>query len=429
MPIQDGNIRSDEVSELISNKPSWLIRHGVSLFFLILIASGISTYYIQYPDIVNANATVVSVNAPKQVIAKTSGRLIKLFKTDGTNCASGDIIAFLESTAKHDEVIQLSYILDTLQLYTDDNHIEQIPGLFTKNQNYFTHLGELQTNYRSFSESFLNFINYLSTGFYVKKKKMLQGDLTNTKRLYNNLLLQKDLDQKDLLLTEKTHDAQESLNKDKVISDYDMRNEESKLIGKKMTIPQVDASLISNENQQNSLVKEMLELDNQIIQQKKVFVQALNNFKTTVEEWKAKYLLTVPVDGTISFIGFLQENQQVQEGKTVCYIVPGNTQYFCEIILPQKNFGKIKIGQEVLLKFQSYPYQEFGSVKGKIELIKNIATDSGYLSKVILPEGLLTNYNKRLIFTHGMQGQAEIITEKMRLSDRLFNGLRKLINH
>ena len=65
----------------------------------------------------------------------------------------------------------------------------------------------------------------------------------------------------------------------------------------------------------------------------------------------------------------------------------------------------------------------------RIAVTKTTPTDSGYLSKVILPEGLLTNYNKRLIFTHGMQGQAEIITEKMRLSDRLFNGLRKLINH
>ena len=429
MPLQNENIRSEEVNELISNKPGWLIRRGVSLFFLILIACGIGTYFIQYPDIVNANATIVPVNAPKPIIAKTSGRLIKLFKTDGANCITGDIIAFLESTACHDEVIRLSHLVDTLQLFTDIDKIEAIPILFTQSQNSFTHLGELQTNYRSFAESFLNFTNYLSKGFYVKKKAMLKKDLSNTKKLFSNLQVQKRLNEKDLALTQTTHDAQQSLNKDSVISDYDMRNEESKLIGKTMTIPQVDASLINNENQQNALSKEILELYNQIVQQKKIFVQALNNFKTIVEEWRAKYLLTAPLDGVINFAGFLQENQQIQESKTVCFIVPANSQYYCEILLPQTNFGKIKLGQEVILKFQSYPYQEFGSVNGKIEFIKNIPTDSGYLSKVILQNGLVTNYNKQLLFTNGMKAQAEIITEEMRLSDRLFNGLRKLVTH
>ncbi len=80
-----------------------------------------------------------------------------------------------------------------------------------------------------------------------------------------------------------------------------------------------------------------------------------------------------------------------------------------------------------MLKFQSYPYQEFGSVKGRMDIIKNIPTDSGYLSKVIMPQGLLTNYNKQLVFTNGMKAHAEIITENMRLSDRLLNGIRKLV--
>lgn len=429
MPLQNDIIRSEEIIELISNKPGWLIRRGVSVFFLVLLACGAGTYFIQYPDVVKADATVVPVNAPKPVVAKTTGRLIKLFKTDGANCIAGDIIAFLESTAKHEEVIQLSHLVDSLQLLTDSNRIEEIPILFLKNQNGFTQLGELQTNYRSFAESFLNFTNYLNTGYYVKRKLMLQKDLFNTKRLYSNLLSQKSLQQKDLSLIQQTHDAQQLLKDDKVISDYDMRNEESKLIGKKMSIPQVNASLISNENQQNALLKEMMDLDNQIVQQKKIFVQALNSFKSNVEEWKAKYILTAPVDGTVSLAGFLQENQQVDIGKTVCFIIPANTQYFCEVLLPQTNFGKVKTGQDVLLKFQSYPYQEFGSVKGRMDIIKNIPTDSGYLSKVIMPQGLLTNYNKQLVFTNGMKAQAEIITENMRLSDRLLNGLKKIIKN
>ncbi|MEO8768470.1 MAG: HlyD family efflux transporter periplasmic adaptor subunit [Ferruginibacter sp.] len=429
MAIQNVNTRNEEVSELISKDPGWLIRKGVGLFFLILICCGFGTYFIQYPDIVNTNAIVVPVNSPKPLVLKTSGRLIRLFKKDGENAVKGNIIAFLESNASHDEVIRLSLLLDTLQLLADSNKIEDIQDAFIKSQNNFIHLGELQAYYRSFAESFLNFKNYLNKGFYLKKKAILQKDLSNDKKLSDILLLQKEFNQKDLSLTLQTHDAQATLNKDKVISDYDMRTEESKVIGKKLTIPQIDELLINNETQQDALIKEILELDNQVVQQKQTFIQALNTFKSSVEEWKAKYLVTSPIDGTVSFTGFLQENQQIQEGQVICFIVPENTLFFCEMNLPQINFGKIKIGQEVILKFQGFPYQEFGTVSGKINVIKNIPTDSGYLSKAELPAGLITNYGKQLVFTNGMRAQAEVITDNMRLSSRIFNGLLKLIKH
>lgn len=98
------------------------------------------------------------------------------------------------------------------------------------------------------------------------------------------------------------------------------------------------------------------------------------------------------------------------------------------MLIPQTNFGKVKAGQDVLLKFPSYPSQEFGSVKGRIEYIKNIPSDSGYLAKVILPGGLITNYKKIIVFQEGLTSQAEIITEKKRLSERLFGEIRNLIN-
>ena len=96
------------------------------------------------------------------------------------------------------------------------------------------------------------------------------------------------------------------------------------------------------------------------------------------------------------------------------------------MLTSRNNAGKIKAGQEVLLKFASYPAQEFGSVRGRIEYIKNVPTDSGYLAKVSLPDGLSTNYKKPILFQEGLMAQAEIITEKKKLSDRLFSGITNL---
>ena len=146
-----------------------------------------------------------------------------------------------------------------------------------------------------------------------------------------------------------------------------------------------------------------------------------------VEEWKQKYLLLAPVSGKFVYTGFLQENQQLQANQVIGFITNESNQYFVEMTIPQTNFGKVKPGQDVLLKFASYPAQEFGSVKGRIEYIKNIPSDSGYLAKVSLPEVLTTNYKKTIFFTEGLTAKAEIITEKKRLSDRFMSGFRNLI--
>lgn len=46
-------------------------------------------------------------------------------------------------------------------------------------------------------------------------------------------------------------------------------------------------------------------------------------------------------------------------GQLLCFINPSSTVYFAEVIIPQYNFGKIKLGHQVLLKLQAYPYQEY----------------------------------------------------------------------
>ena len=124
----------------------------------------------------------------------------------------------------------------------------------------------------------------------------------------------------------------------------------------------------------------------------------------------------------------MQENQQLQSNQIVCFVNPENAQYYAEIYIPQANFGKVKIGQQVLLKFPSYPFQEYGSIKGTIDFISNITTDSGYLAKIVLPIGLNTNYKKQIQFRDGLIAQGEIITANMRLLERFYYNIIKQIN-
>lgn len=433
MPSENINIKSattnrfqhsEVVQEIVSNNPGFLIRYGTFFFLFTIIVLLLICWFIKYPDIVSANAKLTSINAPKEVVTKASGKLVKLFAKENEQTYTGDILGYMESTASHEQLIQLSKNIDTAVVLFNRNNLMSAL-LFLEND--YSNLGELQSNYQYFSVALQTFRNYLSNGFYLRKRAMLVNDLSFLQKMHVNLLQQKGLNTDDLALQQSTFDANESLKNDKVISALDYRNETSKLISKKLTLPQISSAIISNEAQQNEKLKEIAELENVIAQQKLIFNQSLNTFKSQIDEWKQKYLLVAPTSGKIAFATFLQENQQLQNNQTICFINPGNSQYYAEIYIPQTNFGKVKNGQDVLLKFPAYPFQEYGSVKGKIDFISNISTDSGYLAKVILPQGLNTNYNKQVQYRDGLLAQSEIITKDMRLLERFYNNSIKQV--
>jgi multidrug efflux pump subunit AcrA (membrane-fusion protein) len=415
---------SEMVQEIVSNKPGFLIRYGTMFFLFTIIILIAICWFIQYPDIVNANAKLTSINSPKEIVTKTSGTLVKLFAKENQQANTGDVLGYMESTANHTELINLSTNIDTAVVLFNRNNLAASLSFL---QNSYNILGELQGNYQLFSAALQNFKNYLSNGFYLRKKSMLANDLSFLQKMHTNLLQQKGLNIEDLALQQKSFDANESLKKDNVISALDYRNETSKLISKKLTLPQISSAIISNEAQQNEKLKEIAELENVIAQQKSIFNQALNTFKSQVDEWKQKYLLVAPIDGKIAFATFLQENQQLKNNQIICFINPGNSQYYAEIYILQANFGKVRTGQDVLLKFPAYPFQEYGSLKGKIDFISNISTDSGYLAKVVLPQGLTTDYNKQVQFRDGLLAQGEIITKDMRLLQRFYQNIIKQV--
>jgi multidrug efflux pump subunit AcrA (membrane-fusion protein) len=429
MPTETHNeikLLSTEVQEIISNKPNWILRNGITLFFIIIASLIGGTFFISYPDIVNGKAKLTSINAPKEVKTKTEGKLIKLIAEEGKLVKQHEILGFVESRADHNQVLLLSVSIDSLQNLMQINETENIHRYLTQS---FQNLGEVQQASQNFMQSFILFNQYLSSGYYLKKKRMLQSDVVYMQRLHANLVQQKMMQQEDVGLAKETFDSNKSLQEDKVISALDYRNEKSKYIGKALSIPQISSAIISNESSQHEKQKEILQLENDIAQQKGIFTQSLHTLKAQLDDWKNKYLLTAPIAGKIAFASFLQENQQLQNNQTICFINPENTQYFAELYIPQSNFGKVKQGQKVLLKLPAYPFQEFGAVTGKLDFISSIATDTGYLAKVLLPNGLQTNYKKQVQYHEGLSAQAEIITEDLKLSDRLLNQLRSVIKN
>lgn len=414
----------NEITDIISSRPPFIVRWGTVLFAILLTLLLVICWFIRYPDIIGAPAKLTSINAPKEVVSLTTGKLIRLKVKENEVVKQGAILGFIESTANHNQVLALDTAIAKMQQLLTDNLAEKLSPVFSHTH---SQLGELQQTYQTFSQAYFGFRNYLSDGVYLRKKFMLFRDIDNLKKLHANLEAQRSLQIQDLNIVQETFEVNEKLKEDKIIADFDLKTEQSKLINKKLTLPQIEASIISNEIQQNDKHKEIDELNNVIAQQKDFFQQALNTFKSQLDDWKKKYMLIAPVDGTVSFASFIQENQQLQSGQTVCFVNPENSEYFAQITIPQDNFGKVAKGQHVILKFNSYPFQEYGYVNGRIDFINHIPTDSGYLAKVTFTNGLVTTYNKQVQYRDGLTAQAQIITKDLRLLERFYFDLKKHI--
>ena len=166
-----------------------------------------------------------------------------------------------------------------------------------------------------------------------------------------------------------------------------------------------------------------MDIDNQIFEEQKKFVQSLNSFISEAETWKKQYILTSPSAGKLIYGEFLQANQQVQVGQKLFYINPPDEHYYGEILLPQESSARIKRGQQILINVRSYPYQEYGYLRGRVGYISDIPIhDRVFLCKVELTR---TTQDSLIRLKPGLLGDAKIITEDKSILRRIWDNLTK----
>ncbi|MBX9448396.1 MAG: HlyD family secretion protein [Taibaiella sp.] len=402
-----------------------LARYGTPITCMVLAVVALFTWWIRYPETVISVARLTGTNAPKPVIAHVPGRLQLLLKDNGDEVERDDVIGCVETTADIGEVLKFEAFIGQLYHSIERNDNEGIEELMDLS---FSNLGELQADYQGFVQSYLPYRDYVLGDYVEKKKSLLNKDISIVRKSRQVLREQEQLSRQDLDLNHTTLDKNKKLLEEQLISEQEYRELTSQHINKKMAEPQMKSGYISNESQLNAINKELVEIDNMVARQKTEFRQAVYNIKSRIEEWKQRHLLMASEKGKLSFSSFLQENQVVEAGQVLAYIMPEHSRMYMETLVPQNNFGKVAAGQKVMLRFDAYPWQEFGTLMGTIGYISPIPVDSGYyLAKISLPEKLVTNYSREIPFVEGLMAQSEIVTKDMRLAESLYYDLVKTL--
>jgi len=426
MPEEDiiFNQNSEEVQEIITAIPSWIVRRGITVIFTLIISIVVLSAFIQYPDVVKTTLKINSLNAPKAVFTKQAGKVTKLLIKDKTRVKQNQALAFIESTANHSDVLELRTFL------TRNNNLIEQRGIIAGNMPTGLNLGELQGDFQNFYQEYLQYLSTQNDGYYINRKKYLQQDLREINKLKLQILVQQRTQEAEYANMEEEYVAYKKLYQKGVISKNEFKQQENKYLASKYPLQQSQTAILNNNSSYSSKQKEILELDHTIREEKAKFVQALNNLLSATDAWLKKYVIFAPVEGIASYAGILQENQTVTAEQEIFILNPGNTDFFGEVQIPQYNMGKIRTGQVTLIKLRSYPFEQYGMIRGRINYISDAAyRDSVFIAKIDfeLFENKVPAH--KIVLKNGMQADVDIVTEESSLLQRFLRNITKMMNN
>lgn len=424
MPEKDIELRSEEVQEVMGHMPSWILRWGITLFFVIILTLLIGSFFFRYPDTITATMTLTSDNPAVQIIARANGRLTSLYIEDKQKVGSGDYLAVIENTAVTEDILQLRNTLIPIVNEPDT-------ALLFFNAERELKLGNAQSLYTNFLRSLYDFKNYKVLNYYPQKINSLRKQIGKYEVYHRNLVGQLQIQQEQYEIGKKQYDRDSILFEEGILAAADLEVTRTQLLQKRTVYEQLKASIDNLQIQIGDLEADILDYELQQAEKEKVLYQnysvAAEQLLNEINNWELNYVLKASVSGIVSFTQIRYVNQYVTANEIVFNIVPGEKeQLIGKAMLPAQRSGKVKVGQRVIIRFTSYPDQEFGIVKGQVSSISLVPNQNNYMIEILLPDGLHTNYKKELPFSPEMEAQADIITDDLRLIERFFMPLKKI---
>lgn len=420
-------LRSESVQDILTQPPHWMIRWGNTIIFLILVLILIMSYVIKYPEFIPAPIIVTSQNPPEKLEARTNSKIEKIFIKDHQEVKKDQVLMVMQSSANYKDVLALKKIIDSLS----PNRLSSFP----LNETSHFKLGELQGDYNSFAKAFQDEALFTRLQPYAPENLAANQSLSEYRVRIATTKQQKSLEQAKYELTKKNYIRSQELFNQGVISSMELENEKIKYIQAQQNLENINISLsqmeegISNLNKTKSGTAINTEKDK--ITYSSQTLQLFEQLRKSLKQWEQNYLLISNTDGIASFQQFFGENQFIKAGDAVLSILPKNREKLVgRMSVPATNSGKIASGEKVLIKLDNYRYQEYGIVEGKVQNISLSPDKEGnYYVDVLLPKGLKTSYNKNLVFDKELKGSAEIVTQDLRLIERFFYQMRKLLGY
>ena len=423
--------RTEEVRDIIDRMPhrtGKIVALGVAGFTALLLLFG---WIIDYPEKVNGPVSIIARQAPTRLVANAAGKL-HLLKSSNDPVDGKEVIAFVENTARLEDVL-------LVEKFLREHRFEELAGTpSVVDLPVNPVLGELGMDYFKFLNALQQSERYRNDRPYELKEESLRSLLASQEKMLKFSGEQFSTNNASLQY------ARSSLRRDSVAFKGDAvsaKGLETSMVSYLRMVENnqaMEREIASVEMQANDTRHKLALLAterNEAEQKLRMDLYAAYfGLAGGIGEWKQAYTLTAPFPGTIEYLNFWHENDFVGSGTPVVSVMPSDNTFTGQVYLPAQGAGKVKAGQEVIIRLDNYPYIEFGSIAGKVVAVSALANPTEgispegklntYMVTVDLPGNLTTNYGATLAITQEVKGMADILTKKRKLLYRLFDNLK-----
>jgi membrane fusion protein len=221
-----------------------------------------------------------------------------------------------------------------------------------------------------------------------------------------------------------------------ILLQREQRRREEALLEQKLSLNAVGQQLTERRSQLSEARFNLEQLP--IVTAEKI--QQLRNELSVAEQRTAEvngrraYIIRAPISGRVSSlqasVGQLADPRRLQ-----LQIIPGESALQAELFIPARAIGFVELGQRVRILYDAFPYQHYGTYRGRIVSVSQTIltstdvavpvtlTGPSYRAVVALERPDIDAYGKRIPLQPDMQLRADIILERRTLVDWILNPL------
>jgi membrane fusion protein len=155
------------------------------------------------------------------------------------------------------------------------------------------------------------------------------------------------------------------------------------------------------------------------------------------EEAKRENVIRAPVAGVFTNVAATR-GEAVADEAPLAMVVPKGSGLHAQLLVPTRAIGFVQPGQEVVLRYDAFPFQRFGQYRGTVERVSRTVWSAGekvgqvtvrepvYRVDVRLDAQYIVSGDQKLALRPGMSVNADILQEKRKVWEWVFEPILSL---
>lgn len=147
----------------------------------------------------------------------------------------------------------------------------------------------------------------------------------------------------------------------------------------------------------------------------------------------SRLTIIAPEDGVVSSLNIQNIGAVTNPGQTIVEIAPEGASLVLQALLPNREAGFVEVGMSAQIKFDAFPYQDFGVLRGRVNSISpdvkpNEQLGPSYEIEISFDSTEFSSRNEDIQLKAGQTASVDIVLRKKRIIDVFLDPFQQLNN-